>query len=151
MKHKPRGRIEVRGNGVAAVSDELLEQRARDLAQEDGRTAPTDADFKKARQELSGVTEDPAPEVPPGDENLTSWNENADIGGHAVDTSPPDQDVDVGLELVQEGVEEADLDQRRAAKDEERREFDCPTGLNHRTWIDHKVRLTKMILMLYKK
>jgi hypothetical protein len=91
-----------------------------DLAQEDGRTAPTDADFKKARQELSGVTEDLAPEVSPGDENLTSWNENADIGGHAVHTSPPDQDVDVGLELVQEGVEEADMDQRRAAKDEDR-------------------------------
>jgi hypothetical protein len=120
MKNKPRGRIEVRGKGVSAISDELLEQRAGDLAQEDGRTAPTDADFKKARQELSGVTEDLAPEVPPGDENLTSWNENADIGGHAVDTSPPDQDVDVGLELVQEGVEEADMDQRRAAKDEDR-------------------------------
>jgi hypothetical protein len=71
-------------------------------------------------KKMAGVTEDLAPEVPPGDENLTSWNENADIGGHAVDTSPPDQDVDVGLELVQEGVEEADMDQRRAAKDEDR-------------------------------
>jgi hypothetical protein len=36
MKNKPRGRIEVRGEGVSAVSDELLEQRARDLAQENG-------------------------------------------------------------------------------------------------------------------
>jgi hypothetical protein len=124
MKNNPRGRIEVRGEGVSAVSDELLEQRARDLAQEDGRINPTDADFKKAFEELSEVTEDPAPEIPPGDENLTKWNENADIGGHAVDTSPPDQDVDVGLELVEEGVEEADLDQRRAAKDEDRPEFD---------------------------
>ena len=120
MKNKPRGRIEVRGEGVAAVSDQLLEQRARDLAQEDGRINPTDADFEKAREELSAVTEDPAPEVPPGDENLTSWDENADTAGHAVDTAPPDQDVDVGLELVEEGVEEADLDQRRAAKDEDR-------------------------------
>ena len=124
MKNKPRGRIEVRGEGVAAVSDQLLEQRARDLAQEDGRINPTDADFKKAREELSGVTEDPAPEVPPGDENLTNWDENADTGGQAVDTSPPDQDVDVGLELVEEGVEEADLDQRRAARDEDRPESD---------------------------
>ena len=124
MKNKPRGRIEVRGKGVSAVSDHLLEQRARDLAQEDGRINPTDADLKEALEELSAVTEDAAPEVPPGDENLTSWHENADIGGQAVDTSPPDQDVDVGLELVEEGVEEADLDQRRAAKDEDRPEFD---------------------------
>ena len=124
MKNKPRGRIEVRGEGVSAVSDQLLEQRAHDLAQEDGRINPTDADLKKAREELSAVTDDPAPEIPPGAENLTSWDENADIGGQAVDTSPPDQDVDVGLELVEEGVEEADLDQRRAAKDEDRREVD---------------------------
>jgi hypothetical protein len=38
------------------------------VAQEDGRTEPRDADFKKAREELSGVTEDSAPEVPSGDE-----------------------------------------------------------------------------------
>jgi hypothetical protein len=119
MKKKPRGRIEVRGNEVSAVSDELLHQRARDLAQEDGRTEPRDADFKKAREELSGFTEDSAPEVPPGDESLTSWNESADTTGQRVDTSPPDQDVDVGLELVEEGVDEADQDQRRAAKDDE--------------------------------
>jgi hypothetical protein len=124
MKKKPRGRIEVRGNEVSAVSDELLQQRARDLAQEDGRTEPRDADFKKAREELSGVTEDSAPEVPSGDENLTNWNESADTTGQRVDTSPPDQDVDVGLELVEEGVDEADQDQRRAAKDDESREFE---------------------------
>ncbi len=119
MKKKPRGRIEVQGEGVGAVSDQLLEQRARDLAQEDGRTHPTDADFKKARAELSGVSEDSAPEVPAGDEDLTNWNESPDVTGHAVDTSPPDEDVDVGLELVEEGVDEADEDQRRAAKDED--------------------------------
>jgi hypothetical protein len=120
MKKKPRGRIEVRGNEVSAVSDELLQQRARDLAQEDGRTEPRDADFNKAREELSGFTEDSSPEVPPGDESLTNWNESADTTGQRVDTSPPDQDVDVGLELVEEGVDEADEDQRRTAKDDDR-------------------------------
>jgi hypothetical protein len=119
MKAKPRGRIEVEGKGVGAISDHLLMRRARDLAQEDGRSHPTDADFKKAREELSSVSEDPAPEVPTGDEDLTSWNESPDATGHAVDTRPPDEDVDVGLELVEEGVDEADQDQRRAAKDED--------------------------------
>jgi hypothetical protein len=65
------------------------------------------------------VSEDPAPEVPPGDADLINWNESPDATGHAVDTSPPDEDVDVGLELVEEGVDEADEDQRRAAKDED--------------------------------
>jgi hypothetical protein len=124
MKNNPRGRIEVGGKGIGAVSDQLLEQRARDLAEEDGRTAPTEADFNKAREELSGVTEDLAPEVPPGDEDLTSPGESADLRGHAVDTSPPDQDVDIGLQLVEEGVDEADIDQRRAAKNEDRAELD---------------------------
>jgi hypothetical protein len=119
MKKKTRGRIEVRGNEISAVSDELLQQRAKDLAREDGRTEPRDADFKKAREELSSFTEDSAPEVPRGDETLTSWNESADTTGQRVDTSPPDQDVDVGLELVEEGVDEADQDQRRAAKDDD--------------------------------
>lgn len=124
MKKDQRGRIEVQGIGVGAVSDELLQQRARDLAREDGRTEPRDADFKKASEELSGFSEDSAPEVPPGDESLTSWNESADANGHRVDTSPPDEDVDVGLELVEEGVDEADLDQRRAARGDRRTEAD---------------------------
>ena len=124
MKKKLRGRIEVRGKGISAVSDELLQQRARDLAEEDGRTEPTDADLKKAREELSGFTEDSAPEVPPGDEDVTSWSESADTTGQMVDTSPPDEDVDIGLELVEESVDEADQDQRRAAKDEDPPEAD---------------------------
>jgi hypothetical protein len=118
--NKQRGRIEVQGKGISAVSDALLQQRARDLTQEDGRSEPREADFKKAREELSDYTEDSAPEVPPGDESLTSWSDSADTTGHRVDTSPPDQDVDVGLELVEGGVDETDEDQRRAAKDDNR-------------------------------
>jgi hypothetical protein len=124
MKKEPRGRIEARGDEISAVSDELLLQRAKDLAREDGRTEPRDADFKKAREELSGFTEDSAPEVPPGDESLTSSDDSADTVGHKVDTSPPDQDVDVGLELVEEGVDEAEQDQRRAAADDNLLETD---------------------------
>ena len=122
MKKQPRGRIEVQGQETSAVSDELLQQRARDLAREDGRTEPRDADFKKARAELSSFTEDSAPEVP--DENITSSDESADTIGHKVDTSPPDEDVDVGLELVEEGVDEADQDQRRAAANDDLLERD---------------------------
>ncbi|MEP6685699.1 MAG: hypothetical protein ABJB22_02885 [Verrucomicrobiota bacterium] len=124
MENKPRGRIEAQGKGIGAVSYQLLEQRARDLAEQDGRTNPTDADRAKALEELSGLTEDGAPEVPPGDENLTSWNESPDAAGHAVPTSLPDDEADVSAQLTEEGVEEADQDRRRAAKDEDPPELD---------------------------
>lgn len=115
---KPRGRIEAQGLGIGAVSDALLARRAQDLAEQDGRIRPTDADRANALKELTGLTEDPAPEVPPGDENLTSWDESADTTGHAVPTFLPDDEADVSAELTDEGVEEADQDRRRAAKDE---------------------------------
>lgn len=124
MQSEPRGRIEIQGKGVGAVSDQILDQRARDLAEEDGRTHPTDTDRAKALEELSGLTEDGAPEVPPGDENLTSWNESPDTAGHAVPTFSEEDDADIGAELVEEGVEEADRDQRRAAISERPPESD---------------------------
>jgi hypothetical protein len=106
--------------GIGAVSDKLLQRRAQDLAEEDGRTEPRDADRAEALKELSGLTEDPPPEVPPGDENLTTWNESPDLTGHAAPTFSPDDETDIAEELTEEGVEEADVDRRRAAKDKYR-------------------------------
>ncbi len=100
------------------MSDERLQRRAQDLAEEDGRTKPTDADRAAALKELTGLTEDLPPEVPPGDESLTTWNESPNIAGHATPTFPPDDEADTDAELTEEGVEEADIDRRRAAKDE---------------------------------
>ena len=102
------------------MSDKLLQRRAQDLAEEDGRTEARDADRAEALKELSGLTEDPPPEVPPGDENLTTWNESPDLTGHAAPTFSPDDETDIAAELTEEGVEEADVDRRRAAKDEYR-------------------------------
>jgi hypothetical protein len=124
MENKPRGRIEAQGIGIGAVSDKLLSQRAQDLAEQDGRTHPTNVDRAKALEELSGLTEDGAPEVPPGDENLTAWNDSPDATGHAVPTFLADDDADISAELTEEGVEEADQDRRRAAKDEDPLESD---------------------------
>ena len=120
MRNKPRGRIEAEGVGIGAVSDKLLQRRAQDLAEEDGRTEATHADRAEALKELSGLTEDPPPEVPPGDENLTTWNESPDLTGHAAPTFSPDDETAIAAELTEEGVEEADVDRRRAAKDEYR-------------------------------
>jgi hypothetical protein len=48
VKTRPSGKIEAQGLGIDAVSDKLLEQRAQDLAEQDGRTEPTDADRANA-------------------------------------------------------------------------------------------------------
>ncbi|MEO6971506.1 MAG: hypothetical protein ABI217_11495 [Chthoniobacterales bacterium] len=119
METRPSGKIEAQGVGIGAVSDELLQQRAQDLAEQDGRTVATDADRAHALEELTSSTANPAPEVPPDDENLTTWNESPDVTGHAVPTFLPDDEADVSAELTKEGVEEADQDRRRAAKDED--------------------------------
>lgn len=118
MNDKPKGRIEAQGLGIGAVSDELLQQRARDLAEQDGRTVPTDADRARALEELITEAATPAPEIPPGDQDLISWNESPDTAGHAVPVFPPDDEAEVSAELTEEGVDEADQDRRRAAKDE---------------------------------
>lgn len=119
MENRPSGKIEAHGVGIGAVSDKLLQQRAQDLAEEDGRTEATDADRARALEELTSLTANPAPEVPRGDENLTTWNESPDLTGHVVPTILPDDEADVSAELTEEGLEEADQDRRRAAKDED--------------------------------
>lgn len=119
METRLSGKIEAQGVGIGAVSDKLLQQRAQDLAEQDGRTEPTDADRAHAFEELSGPMANPAPEVPPGDENLTTWNESPDVTGHVVRNALPDDEADISAELTEEGVEEAEQDRRRAAKDED--------------------------------
>ncbi len=119
MEIRPAGKIEAQGIGIGAVSDKLLEERSQDLAEEDGRTKPTDADRAHALEELIGPSANPAPEVPSGDENLTTWNENPDVTGHAVPTYLADDEATVSEDLTSEGMEEAGQDRRRAAKDED--------------------------------
>ena len=79
METRPSGKIEAQGLGIAAVSDKLLQQRAQDLAEQDGRTEPTDADRANALRDLRSPNANRAPEVPPGDENLTVWNQSPDV------------------------------------------------------------------------
>jgi hypothetical protein len=119
METRPSGKIEAQGVGIGAVSGKLLQQRAQDLAEQDGRTEPTDADRAHALEELRSSIANPAPEVPPGDENLTIWNQSPDVTGHIVPNVLPDDEADISAELTNEGVEEADQDRRRAAKDED--------------------------------
>src|SRR6478735_7215280 len=89
METRLSGKIEARGLGIAAVSDKLLQQRAQDLAEQDGCTEPTDADRVRALRDLRSPIANRAPEVPPGDENLSVWNQSPDVTGHIISNFLP--------------------------------------------------------------
>lgn len=57
------------------------------------------------------------PEVSPGLEELTEWDTPTDAAGETVPKVQPDDETAAAEELVEEGVEEADRDQRLAAED----------------------------------
>ncbi|HEX2746797.1 MAG TPA: hypothetical protein VHM91_02265 [Verrucomicrobiales bacterium] len=67
----------------------------------------------------------PAAEVPPGMENLTAWDEPPSQTGSRHVTQPPDSD-DPAIELVEEGVEEADRELRLEAVTEDEDAVDEP-------------------------
>jgi hypothetical protein len=58
------------------------------------------------------------PEVPPGMENVTVWDEPPTQSGMQHPVIPPDPDLPA-IELVEEGVEEADRELRLEASTED--------------------------------
>ncbi|CAN5328087.1 hypothetical protein BH23VER1_BH23VER1_35760 [soil metagenome] len=119
MNIHPKGRIEAGGEGIGTPSHELIEQRAHDLARQDGRDRVRQSDRDEALAELQGEVERRDPEVPPGDENLTEWNQTPDETGHAAPKVEPEDEANIAQDLVEEGLDEADQDKRHAAAEEE--------------------------------
>jgi hypothetical protein len=116
------GKIAVGADGPGAVSPELVAERARELAKADGRLEVNAADEANARAELlsHGEFVPAPPEVDdPALENLTAWDEPLDARGGAVESMPPLDEANIAEQLVQEGVSEADHDQRVSASEDE--------------------------------
>ena len=83
------------------------------LSSEDPEYDPEELD--EAVNELpSGVH---APEVSEQTENLTEWDDPTDSTGHSVDKIPLEDETLLAEELVDDGIEAADSDQRIAAAD----------------------------------
>lgn len=61
--------------------------------------------------------QDAAPEVPPKMEALTEWDTPVDAAGEPVAKTQPEDETRIAEELVEEGVSEADRDQRLASAD----------------------------------
>jgi hypothetical protein len=94
--------------GVGTVTTEMIEERAREIARADGREETTDLDRTRARKDLSGGSE-PSPTV---GEPEPDWYTPRGSSREKVPTVRPEDEENMPEKLIQEGVEEADRDQR---------------------------------------
>ena len=112
--HK-KGKI-VRGTeGLGTVTPQMIEERAHEIARTDGRNRPNDLDRSSAREELTGARSGSG-QAPTRDEPGRDWEMPLVSTGDKAPTVRPEDDQNIPEELIQEGVEEADHDQRVSSK-----------------------------------
>ena len=127
MKTNPlkEGALTENSAGIGTVSREMVRKRAVELAVINGRS-PQDVsqtDWEQAKRELTGE-----PDTDPKEAALESapeserWDPVPGSTGHKVEVAPSDDEDDEGRSdnerLVDEGVAEAEHDQRRQATNE---------------------------------
>ncbi len=81
----------------------------------DGRPAASAADLIRARDEINSPVTPDAPEVDATTARLQEWDESPESSGHMVPRIPPEDEVSATELLIEEGLEEADHDQRLSA------------------------------------
>jgi len=107
-----QGKILRGTEGLGTVTLQMIEERAREIAQSDGRAQPNDLDRTRAREELTGATwgsEKPPTREEPG----RDWEMPLVSSGKKVPTVRPEDEENIPEKLIQEGIDEADHDQRR--------------------------------------
>lgn len=112
------GKIAIGSAGLGTVTPETVEARALELAKSDGRLEVNEADRANALDELrpSGEFIPSAPEVDdPELENLVAWDEPLEAKGGSAEEMVPLDEANIAEQLVQEGLSEADHDQRLQA------------------------------------
>jgi hypothetical protein len=112
---KDTGRIEIHGSGIGEISSIDIERRAAEIARMDGRTEPGEQDRFRARDELLHTETPPPPEADESTEPVQSWSKGpASHPQRGVRTNLEDE-VSPAEQLINEGLEEADHDQRVSA------------------------------------
>ena len=106
-----RGKILRGTEGLGTVTAQMIEERAHEIARGDGRNWPNDLDRSSAREELTGVSSG-SEKVPTREEPGRDWEMPLVSTGEKAPTVRPEDDQSIPQELIQEGVEEADHDQR---------------------------------------
>lgn len=127
MTHKEpitHGKITQHGGGLGTVTPEMVQRRAREIALSDGREGNevTSGDWEQARRELLGAANPPSAESDIEEAgSTTGWDPAPPSIGHRADTQEVDDEQTMAEQLIQEGVEEADHDERVQAGRETRR------------------------------
>jgi hypothetical protein len=97
--------------GLGTVTPQMIEERAREIARGDGRAQPNDLDRTRAREDLTGSTSDSEQSRTVGEPD-PDWYTPRGSTGEKAPTVRPEDEENVPEKLTQEGVEEADHDQR---------------------------------------
>ncbi|PYK27732.1 MAG: hypothetical protein DME52_03175 [Verrucomicrobia bacterium] len=111
----PQQRKILRGTeGIGTVTPQMIEERAREIARGDGRAQSNDLDRARAREELTGATPD-SEKPPTREEPGRDWGMPLVSSGEKAPTVRPEDDENIPDKLIQEGVDEADHDQRSSS------------------------------------
>ena len=94
--------------GLGAVTPQMIEERAHELARADGRAEANDVDRTRARGDLTGGPEKPAT----SEESDRDWYTPLVSSGEKAPTVRPEDEENIPEKLIQEGIDEADHDQR---------------------------------------
>ena len=117
--HNP-GRIQIHGEGIGEISEEDIETRAKEIALTDGRREAKDHDRVRAREELLHPGPPPAPEADETERPVEHWSNGVGSLGHEGVHSELEDEAMIAEQLVEEGVEEADREQRLSSSEESR-------------------------------
>jgi hypothetical protein len=101
--------------GLGTVRPEMIEERAREIARSDGRSQANDLDRSRAREDLTGPTSD-SEKLPTTEEPGRDWQMPLVSTGEKAPTVRPEDDENIVEKLFQEGIEEADHDQRLSSE-----------------------------------
>ncbi len=119
------GRFSEHAHGVGTVTEEMVRERARELAMINGRPSHQvlGSDYDEARRELTG----PGRLVPPptAEEEMTEderWEPVHESVGRAGPTVPAPDEQTFAEKLVEEGVEEAEHDEMLQSARQSRKE-----------------------------
>jgi|SRR4051812_43314486 hypothetical protein len=109
------GKILCGTEGLGTVTPQMIEQRAREIARTDGRSQSNELDLDRAREELTGPTSD-SEELPTREEPGRDWQMPLVSTGEKAPTVRPEDDENIPEKLIQEGIEEADHNQRLSSE-----------------------------------
>jgi hypothetical protein len=114
MNQAQEGKILSGTGGIGAVSPQMIEERAREIARGDGRAKPNDLDRDRALEELTGISSS-SDKPPTREERGRDWGMPLVSSGEKAPTVRPEDEQNVPEKLIQEGIEEADRDERTKA------------------------------------